>query len=187
MSDKYLSTPGGKLPVRAAVQLTAVLLALIAVSCSPDNEIDTMSWGKCTSYGDFLWKKHVPDTLTREIVLEFNSDAERYMTSPVVFGIFRKTEDGSLVPVDNDAIEVYVDGVRSEDNTISVMPPDESVKVGLVLGDGLDAGSFHWYLKTVSDGGLDRINGLTAEEFGSSDSALMEIVLKKVCCSCSGF
>ena len=179
MSDKYLSTPGGKLPVRAAVQLTAVLLALIAVSCSQNKDIDTMSWGKCTSYGDFLWKKHVPDTLTREIVLEFNSDAERYMTSPVVFGIFRKTEDGSLVPVDNNDLEVYVDGDRSEDNTISVMPPDESVKVGLVLGDGLDAGSFHWYLKTVSDGGLDRINGLTAEEFGSSDSALMEIVLKK--------
>ena len=82
-----------------AAPLMAVLLALIAVSCSQNKDIDTMSWGKCTSYGDFLWKKHIPDTLTREIVLEFNSDAERYMTSPVVFGIFRKTEDGSLVPV----------------------------------------------------------------------------------------
>ncbi len=148
-------------------------------SCSDRQENDSFAWGRSTEYGNFLWNKYVPDTLTREIVLDFNDDAEQYMVSPVSFGLFEKNDFGEMVPVDNDKVEVYVNGSRSEDNLIEIMPPAESVKVGLVLTDKVAPGSVNWYLRPVDDGGLDRINDMTREEFSGAGSALMEIQLRK--------
>ena len=155
------------------------LVPLLTVSCSDEPSIDSFTWGRSTEYSDFMWNKYVPDTLSRELIVDFNDDAELFMDSPVSFGLFEKNDFGEMIPVDSSKVEIYVNKIQSRNNLIEVMPPTESVTVGLVLTDKVKPGQISWYLKPVNDGGLDRINNMTPEEFCRPDTALMEIQLKK--------
>ncbi len=156
------------------------LPALLLCACNKESDKNTATrWGKENFYKDFLWKKYVPDTLCREMAFDFNDDAKNYMSEPLRLGLFKKTDNGKMLPVMEDEMEVFVDGIKCEDNVISVEPCTEKIKVGLVFNPAAENKVHHWFFRAVSDGGLERINEMDADTFNNPKSSLMEIEAEK--------
>ncbi|MBQ2454897.1 MAG: hypothetical protein II499_02280, partial [Firmicutes bacterium] len=93
--------------------ILAVLCPLMLLaSCNKENTgVNAPTrWGKENYYDKFLWKKHVPDTLSRTIEFDFNQDARNYMDKPLRLGLFKKTGSGKMLPVTESEMEVFADG-----------------------------------------------------------------------------
>ena len=160
-----------------------ILLALPVIllcSCSKeDGNNSATRWGKENYYKDFLWKKHVPDTLCREMAFEFNDDARNFMSEPLQLGLFKKDDSGKMQPVMEDEMEVFADGVKCENNVISVQPGTEKIKVGIVFKPNAENKVHHWFFKPVGDGGLERINDMSPDTFNSPESSLLDVEAEK--------
>lgn len=160
------------------IYIFSTLLCLC--SCSDDNSQNLVtSWGKEEFYEDFMWKKYVPDTLYRQIAFDFNDDAKNYMTEPLQLGLFKKTDSGKMVPVLDNEMEVFANGVKCPDNIISVSPDTETVLVGIVFNPKAENKVHHWFFKPVNDGGAERINDMDPEMFNSPNSSLLELEVEK--------
>lgn len=154
--------------------------ALLLCACNKENDKNAATrWGKENYYKDFLWKKHVPDTLYREIAFDFNDDAKNFMSEPLQLGLFKKTDSGKMLQVMENEMEVFVGGAKCENNVITVEPGTEKIKVGLVFNPAAENKVHHWYFKTVNDGGLERINDMDADTFNNPESSLMEVEAEK--------
>lgn len=162
-------------------QILFVILAIIAVcACSKtDGQKTVARWGKENYYKDFLWKKHVPDTLYREIEFDFNEDAQKYMTEPFQLGLFKKTESGKMLPVLENEMEVFVDGRKCDKNIINVSANVQKIKVGIVFNPAAENKVHHWFFKPVNDGGLERINDMDPDAFNDPESSLLDIEAEK--------
>lgn len=153
---------------------------LLICACNKENDKNAATqWGKDNYYNDFLWKKHVPDTLYREMAFDFNDDARNFMYEPLQLGLFKKTDSGKMLPVMENEMEVFVDGTKCENNVISVEPGTEIIKVGLVFNPAAENKVHHWFIKPVNDGGLERINDMDAGTFNNPESSLMEVEAEK--------
>lgn len=160
--------------------ILSALATLVFISCNQTtNENKVACWGKDNYYDDFLWKKHIPDTLYRELSFDFNDDAKAFMSETLLLGIYKKSASGKMLPVMDNEIEVFADGRKCENNVISVSPKTELLKIGFVFDPQAENKVHHWFFKTVNDGGLDRINDMDAEAFNSDDSSLLEIEAEK--------
>lgn len=158
----------------------AIVAVLALASCA--KEVDNTSetrWGKEKYYSDFLWKKHVSDTLYRELAFDFNEDAKNYMDEPLQLGLFKKTDSGKMLPVMQNEMEVFVDGDKCENNIIIVSSNVEKLKVGIVFNPNAENKVHHWFFKPIKDGGLERINDMDADTFNNPDSSLMEVEAEK--------
>ena len=160
--------------------LLLAIPALLLCACKKENNKDSATrWGKENYYKDFLWKKHVPDTLFREMAFDFNDDARNFMSEPLQLGLFKKTDSGEMLIVMDNEMEVFVDGTKCVNNVISVEPGTEKIKVGLVFNPAAENKVHHWFFKPVNDGGLERINDMDADTFNNPESSLMEIEAEK--------
>ena len=153
-----------------------IVLAFVLTSCEPNDDTNSVVWGKTRTYDPFLWKKQVPDTLNQTLCFDFNDDARRYLRSPLQLGIYKKDTDGHLKRLSEDEVQLFVNHRPLKDNILTVNPTEEQIEVGMVLGRNAEEKMHYWYLKPVSTGGLDRINDL--DTFGTDD-AVMEIKVQK--------
>ena len=153
----------------------AIAVALFLGACSNSSE-NILLWGETLSFEPFLWKKQVPDTLKQTLCFEFNADAVNHMSSPLVLGLFKKTDDGMLCQVPAEEMELFVNGQVAKDGQIIVRPTDRAVEVGVVFNHNAENKMHYWYLKPIKTAGLERIND---KESYSADEAIMEIKLNK--------
>lgn len=163
---------------RLIILLALPVLLFIACNNESDRNAATR-WGKENYYKDFLWKKYVPDTLFREMVFDFNDDAKNFMSEPLCLGLFKKADNGKMLPVLENEMEVFLDGVKCVDNVISVESTTEKIKVGIVFNPSAENKVHHWFFRPVDDGGLERINDMDADTFNNPESSLMEIEAEK--------
>lgn len=156
-----------------------LITPLLFVSCSKSGDENSVKWGKVNCYDNFLWKKYVPDTLYRDLVFDFNSDAKMFMGRPLKMGLFKKNDIGKMVLVKEDEMSLYVDGKRCADNLVEVDPGCENLRVGIVFAKEAEEKVHHWFFKPVDDGGLERINELTPAEFNADNSSLLGVDVEK--------
>lgn len=153
----------------------------IMSSCNKniDDENAPTRWGKETYYDKFLWKKHVPDTLSRTIEFDFNQDARNYMDRPLRLGLFKKTGSGKMLPVTEQEMEVFVDGKKCTGNIIDVEPGTDQLKVGIVFNPKAENKVHHWFFRAVDDAGLERINDMAPDTYNADNASLMDIEAEK--------
>lgn len=145
--------------------LIALAGAVVFSSC--DSELDANHWGSTQYYRDFLFSTCPPVTMEKTLSVAFNEDASE-LTSPLVLALYRKAGEGNPVRVGTDEAEVYVNGEKSSDNTISVLPSatpgeEQKIKIGIVLTPAtLQSGdkdqTFTYLMKMEKNPGLDYIN-----------------------------
>lgn len=159
----------------------AMAAIILLASCAKDGDTALITrWGKEKYYSDFLWKKHVPDTLYRELEFDFNEDAKYFMDEPLRLGLFKKAGSGKMLPVLDNEMEIFVDGKKCDNNIIDVPSSVEKLKVGIVFNHNAENKVHHWFFKPVSDGGLERINDMDADTFNNPDSSLLEVEAQKL-------
>lgn len=107
--------------------LLAVVLC-VSVGCSSEDKGTVASWGSTSVYEDFLWKKHVPDTLTRTIRFDFNEDSKNHMHDSLVIGVFKKGDNGQYVQVKKDEMQLFVNNKQIDGNTIVAYPTTEECR-----------------------------------------------------------
>lgn len=165
---------------RTSKIIVTVFSVIVLVSCNGKEEVKPgYLWGETECFNDFLWKKYKPDTLYQNIRLDFNEDAQMFMEEPVEFGIFKKADDGRLIQVLPNEMEVFVNGIKAGENVIVVQPTDKNLRVGIVLNRTAEDKVHNWFIKPVKDGGLERINNMPADDFNKDDVALQHIQLEK--------
>ena len=163
-----------------------ILLAIICplmllVSCGKekDQAAAPARWGKENYYNNFLWKKHVPDTLYRTIEFDFNQDAKKYMDKPLRLGLYKKTDSGKMLPVMESEMEVFVNGIKCVGNVIDVKPGTDQLKVGIVFNPKAENKVHHWFFRAVDDAGLERINDMDPDTFNADNASLMDVEAEK--------
>lgn len=136
-------------------------MANIFVSC--EKEVDSsMLWGKTDFYKDFLFYDYKPVKMTKTICFEANDDANGFVKD-VKFGIFKKDENGSYIPV-KEEIVLYKNGEPCLNNELLVSIQDKEVELGIEFTPEAEEGIHKWFLKVLDNGGFDRINEYATEE-----------------------
>lgn len=151
-----------------------ILIALMGISMtvSCEKAVDSSNWATTSYYRDFLFKKCPPDTLIRTLTVAFND--ESFKMDPnnreLVMSLYKIDDAGNTSKVSPSEAQVFVNGLPSDDNTISVSPsgePDEvqKIKVGIVLGktllDAIEGDcTISYVLKVEKNPGYDRLNDL---------------------------
>lgn len=151
-------------------------LAFLCTGCNKGNDENSVLWGKTNTYDKFLWKEQIPDTLKQTLCFDFNDDALHYLSSPLRLGIYKKDADGHLRPVQEDEMQLFVNGKALEGNIITVNASDKELEVGVVFNAKAENKMHYWYIKPLDAAGLDRIND---QETYGPDDAIMEIKLRK--------
>ena len=137
-------------------------IASILVSCGEKEMDASMLWGKTDYYADFLFKDYEPVKMTKTICFETNEDANGRVGN-VKFGLYKKTEDESYIPV-KDEIRLYKNDVLCENNILLITPEDHEVQLGIEFTPEAEEGVHKWFLKVLDNGGFDRINEYATEE-----------------------
>ena len=163
------------------ILLAVLCLIVLLVSCGKDANQATAPtrWGKENYYSNFLWKKHVPDTLYRTIEFDFNQDAKTYMDKPLRLGLFKKTDNGKMLPVTEAEMEIFVNVNKCEGNIIDVKPGTDQLKVGIVFKPDAENKVHHWFFRAVDDAGLERINDMDPESYKADNASLMDVEVEK--------
>ena len=142
--------------------IVIAFIASILISCG-EKEMDTsMLWGETDYYSDFLFKNYEPVKMTKTICFETNEDANGRVSN-VKFGLYKKTEDESYIPV-KDEIRLYKNNVLCENNVLLITPEDHEVQLGIEFTPEAEEGVHKWFLKVLNNGGFDRINEYATEE-----------------------
>ena len=142
------------------------IVALSLASCKSDN--DEMSyWGEVSYYDKFWWRDYVPDTIERVLNIGFNDDAIAELHGDIVFDLYYRLSTSDYVKTSLEDVELYVNGLKSPDNTIRVRICDEQkqqhIKIGIVLtkkilhSEDIDR-DYYFVLKVIENPGIDRIN-----------------------------
>lgn len=144
------------------------IVALSLVSCKSEND-ETVYWGDVSYYDNFWWRDYVPDTIERVLKIGFNDDAIAELNGDIVFGLYQRLSIDNYVKTSAEDVELYVDGVKSADNTIRFHIADSNeqkqkhIKIGIVLTEKMlhsedDDRNCHLVLKMIENPGIDRIN-----------------------------
>lgn len=153
-----------------------ILVSVFFISCNKANDEKVVVWGKTNTYSPFLWKKQVPDTLKQTLCFDFNDDAMKYMSEPLLLGVFKKDADGELRRVETDEMQLFVNGQAVEGNVIRVDASQKEIEAGVVFNPDAENKMHYWYIKPIYNAGLDRINDINTND---EDEAVMEIRLRK--------
>lgn len=140
-----------------------LLIIFTGILFSCKEEVDTsMLWGKTDYYTDFLFKDYEPVKMTKTICFETNEDATGRVGN-VKFGLYKKTEDNSFIPV-KDEIRLYKNDILCENSVLLITPQDKEVQLGIEFTPKAEEGVHKWFLKVLDNGGFDRINEYVTEE-----------------------
>ena len=151
---------------RISIFWACCLTTFLVISCSEEN-LESSRWGQTEFKKSFLWEKPQFDTLTRTLEVEFNEDAQKILTDPLVLALYREdvSDPSGAVRVSPQEAEVYVNGHLSSDNTISIDKDSSGeIKIGVVLKELLTSvdkdKDYIFVFKVIQNPGLDRINDL---------------------------
>lgn len=115
-----------------------------------------------SSFNGFLWHKHVPDTVKAVINAEFSECAE--IDDPLVLQLC----DNDARAVGPEVAQLWVNGEKSADNTVKIMPHDgkSETEIWIVLNDAQTerTRTFTWELQIVDNPGLVKVNNRSPEE-----------------------
>lgn len=130
-----------------------VLSVVNFIGCSQEEPIQNGVHIQTESFDNFLWKKHVPDTIKTFINTEF-AECDG-LSKPLVLQLC----DEDAKPISREVAQLYVNGIPSKDNTMSINPAANtlSTEVWIVLQIREDR-SFTWNLQVVDNPGIVRIN-----------------------------
>ena len=154
--------------------LIICVCALTLISCKKDNK-EVAYWGNVNYYDDFLWRKHVPDTIERMLKVDFNEDAINDLDGNLMFELYQRLPDNKYAKTTSEDVELYVDGVKSENNTICIRLENcdeefhQQISIRIVLtaktlySEDIDR-DYHYVLKMVENPGIDRINNCTISD-----------------------
>lgn len=125
-------------------------------ACNKDILFENTSTFRTESFDNFLWKKHIPDTVKAYIDTDFEECVD--LTKPLV--LYLCNDDAEPIPA--SVAQLYVNGVPSPDNTISIIPADnvKRTEIWIVLDDSqthIDR-TFTWNLQIKDNPGLLRVN-----------------------------
>ena len=138
------------------ITLPAVAAILLLAGCSREFKVDNGANFKTTSFDKFLWYKHVPDTVKAIITTEFAECED--LSGPLVLQLCN--DDGKAVGP--EIAQLWVNGIRSEDNTIVVDPsePKGESEIWIVLNESqtTETRTFTWNLQIVDNPGLVKVN-----------------------------
>jgi len=139
-----------------------LVLSVIVVSCKGTANQEKDGFSKTSeSFDNFLWKKNIPDTLKAFINTDFSEC--QALNKPLVLQLC--DDDSQAIPP--SVAQLYVNGVLSPDNTLSIIPSEqiEKTEVWIVLDESqLDKDrTFTWNLQVANNPGLIRINEVTPE------------------------
>jgi len=125
-------------------------------SCEEGFDIDNGANFQTESFDNFLWKKQPPVKIEAEI--EFDFDECEGISKPLVLQLC----DDSGNPITPRVAQLYVEGQRSEDNTITIDPngKEEDIDIEIILDDSQihNTRTFTWNLQVVENPGLVKVN-----------------------------
>lgn len=136
----------------------AILASLISFSaCNKGFEGDDNAASfETEAFDNFLWKKQAPVEIEAVINTEF--DECEGLEKPLVLQLC--DDDAKAIPV--SVAQLYVNGEKSEDNTITIDPKSgkEETEIKIVLDDSQihDTRTFTWNLQVVENPGLMKVN-----------------------------
>lgn len=133
-----------------------VLSVVNFIGCSQEDSIPNGVHIQTESFDNFLWKKHVPDTIKAFINTEF-AECDG-LSKPLVLQLC----DEDARPISREVAQLYVNGIPSKDNTLSINPAANtlSTEVWIVLDEKQthEDRIFTWNLQVVDNPGIVRIN-----------------------------
>ena len=121
-----------------------------------------MLWGETEYYPDFLFCDYEPVKMTRTLCFEVNDEMDG-KNWKAKFGLFKRNDNGSYVPVAKDVI-LYKNGELCSNNVFDVTSEDQKIELGLEFAPTAEDGVHKWYLKVLDNGGFDRINECSTSE-----------------------
>ena len=141
--------------------LFALVIACALVSCNKKSDT-FMLWGVTEYYSDFMFCDYEPVKMTRTLCFEVNDEmaGKNWKTK---FGLFKRNDNGSYVPVGKDVI-LYKNGELCSNNVFEVTSEDQKIELGLEFAPTAEEGVHKWYLKVLDNGGFDRINECSTAE-----------------------
>lgn len=140
-----------------------VLFAFVGLislsSCKEAFDYGSATNFKTESFNDFLWKKQPPVEIEAVINTEF-AECEG-LDKPLVLQLC----DDDAKAITPKVAQLYVNGQKSENNTISIDPksPQKETEIKIVLDKSQTdkTRTFSWYLQVVDNPGLVRVNETT--------------------------
>jgi hypothetical protein len=135
-------------------------LAVVALfslsSCKEKYDVDGAANFKTESFKNFLWKKQPPVTIEAVINTDFAECEE--IDKPLVLQLC--DDDAKAIPI--RVAQLYVNGEKSEDNTITIVPKSgaKQTEIKIVLDESQlnETRTFTWNLQVVDNPGLVKIN-----------------------------
>lgn len=143
--------------MKKTVQYILLLFVSFALySCSDDVVDDnTPDWASIEAYDDYyFFKKYESPLLTRTLEVETNDDAKHKISNPMLLALV-DNEGNEIGP---DKAQLYQNGQLSEDNTITVLPGDTEVEIGIKLNKSFAQSgdkTCYWTLKVVENPGYE--------------------------------
>ena len=163
---------------------------LLLFSCKQKEE--PRIWGLEDYYEDFLWCKHIPDTLKREIRIAINLDAYNSLGEDRCFVSLYEKEESIFRKIDSSKMLLCTDKLQHNDNH-AVINRDNFIyntdndeyeytdSLGIVLLPECPEGEFQLYLRVEAFDSLHVLNNI--ENYCSLDESdqmiLIPYVLKK--------
>ncbi len=136
--------------------LVTVLAILSFSSCKEKFDVTNASNFQTQTFKDFLWKKHDPATI--EAVINTQFDECENLIEPLVLQLC--DDDAKAIPT--TVAQLYVNGEKSEDNTIRIDPKSDvdetEIKIVLNESQEQETRTFTWNLQVVDNPGLTKIN-----------------------------
>ena len=140
--------------MKNVIYIFICLCVFFLVSCDNAQDV-THDWGTQVYYSDFWFKKYVPDTLYKTLIVE--SDVE--VSGNVQLQLYKKIEGNKEIPVETSEVQLYVEGERCLDNIIVISPGTTKLSVGMLFSEKAIDGKYKWYLKVKNRGDVEVLNG----------------------------
>lgn len=158
--------------------LAPLAVSLFLSSCQEEFDFGPGPTFQTESFDDFLWKKHTPDTIKAIINTKF--DECEQLSKPMVLQLCNDDNE----PIMPNVAQLYVNGQKSPDNTISIKPDKltEKTEIWIVLNDSQihETRTFTWYLQMVDNPGLVRVNEEAPEKTPRISDTTIHLMNKHV-------
>lgn len=140
-----------------------ILICLILwsmTSCKEEKSPNATFWGETGYYKNFLFYKYKPEVMEQTLIFDFNEDAKS--VQEVKFGLYKKSADRKFTSTEGEIV-LYKNGDKCINNVFTVSGTEREVTLGIEFLAETPQGVHKWYLRTLDNGGLSRINDCDIE------------------------
>lgn len=141
-----------------SILLFVVILSSCGKSIPSDNIIGVTEY-----YESFLGYNYEPEIMTQKLELDFNEDAQHYLTSNIFLEVVEKDKEGNINSL-GEGIKVYQNGEFKENNIIVVSSKDKITDIGIEFTAEAQEGFYNLYLREYGKKQLDEIDLIDIED-----------------------